>query len=130
MNNRDIIALIIGGTIFIIFIMVNIRRASDKEEVLHDHSFTLGWIVSYSKIGDHRTRTMEYKYSVEQKTFSRTISPKVNLAYCEQNEDSCSRLRFVVMYSNKDHSKSLIDLRHEMSFSGKLTHPNDYSDFQ
>lgn len=120
----------ISGAIFLAFVIINIQRAFDRNEVLDDYSFTQGWIVGYSKIGDHRNRTLMYSYRVNGLLYSRTISPSVDFSACENDISLCANKRFFVIYSNSNHDKSLIDLKHEIKDLKELKFPEELNDFK
>jgi hypothetical protein len=113
------------------FVIVNIQRHYDQVSVLNDHSYTLGKIVSYNKVGVHRNKTLKYSYEVNGRTYARTIAPEVDFPNCEGgNIKFCESKRFIVMFSNKDHSKSLINLKNELEIYQKVEQPEKPDNFE
>src|SRR5687767_3784088 len=112
MRKQFLIAVGVIG--FFAFIIVNSSRYNDREEVLRDYSYTLGQIVSYRKVGDHSNRTLKYIYQIGERRFTRTISPEADFSYCEKDISLCDSKSFIVIFSKKVPSKSLIDLKHEI----------------
>ena len=130
MDTRKIIAVILSAIIFIVFIVVNTETRFDRKEVVDDHSLTQGWIVRYSEIGTYNNPSLEYNYSVQGKVYSRTIAPRFDFSYCQKNINDCKKKRYYVIYSNSDHSKSLIDLKHDFEIFDKLKFASKLDDFE
>jgi hypothetical protein len=127
---RKLLIAAVTLIISVSFIVINIHRYRDRNEVLNDYSLTSGWIVSYRKVGDHLNRTLKYSYKVNGILYSRVISPVLDFKECQKDITLCRNKRFIVIYSNNDHSKSLIDLRNEIDDTEELKLPNELDHFE
>jgi len=110
-NDSNYIKISIVLIFVSIFVIVSIVRYKNKIEVLNDYNFTLGKIIKYTISGEMNSKYLTYDYEVNGVTYQRYISAKTKkYDYCEDNIELCNEIRFVVIYSKNDYSKSLIDL--------------------
>ena len=99
--------LIIIGGLFI----YNYYR---KSYIFEDFNIVGGKIIDYAIIGDFNTKYVKYEYNdVDGKIFYREIDATIGIDSCYHNLLKCQTYRLLVVYSNQDHSKSLINLKRQ-----------------
>jgi hypothetical protein len=118
-KTKEFFFLLFASIVFGYWIYIKVLHYRDKKDVLRDYSHTTGWIVSYYKGSLDSYQLLTYKYFVKGRAYFREISPRVDFTECNRNFKFCADKRFVVIYSKKRPSKSLIDLRHELKDSMK-----------
>ena len=53
-------------------------------------------------------------HSVNGRNYSRRINPRIRFKECERRPELCSKKYFLVLYSNKDWTKSLFNYENEI----------------
>jgi hypothetical protein len=95
--------------------------SNDKKLIYDNYSVTFGKIIKYSEISNANHRYLTYTYFVSAKEYSREIQPDISFRECLGQIERCSKKYFLVIYSNQDKSKSLINLRDEIQSPEQLT---------
>lgn len=126
---RIVIALSILAMTWAVYKVVSFQR--EKEDVLRNHSFTVGEIIDYDIVGDIGTHYLIYKYEIDSVEYiGKTVNPIKKYEKCAEYIGFCRAYRFWVMYSNSDRSISLIDVTHDISNDSMPIEPKDLSKFQ
>jgi hypothetical protein len=94
---------------FAIYFIINLRSCKESEEVQMYHNFVLGKIDKVYHIGGSASRYIDYSYTVNDITYSRSIACH-DYRECEVNIELCKNKRFWVAYSTKDFAHSLINI--------------------
>jgi len=82
-----------------------------KKMIAENFSITGGKIVDYYTVGDLSTEYTKYEYEVEGHKYYREFDSNNGIDSCYNNLCNCQKYRLLVIYSNEDHSKSLINLK-------------------
>ena len=97
--------------VIIIIMGFYIYNYYEKNYIAKDFGITGGKIIDYSISGDVNNNFLTYEYYIESNRFYRDITTlNQTLDSCYDNLKSCQEYRLMVVYSNQDNSKSLINL--------------------
>lgn len=97
--------------VIIIIIGFYIYNYYEKYYIVKDFGITGGKIIDYSISGDVNNNFIKYEYHVGSSRFYRDITTlNQTLDSCYDNIKNCQGYRLMVVYSNEDNSKSLINL--------------------
>jgi hypothetical protein len=121
---REYLGIAIAVIVFYFIIINIISDDLKKEEVLKDHKFAIGHIITYHNVRQRRRLT--YQYFAEGKFYHRKMAPTVDLIECE-GLNTCKDKSFVVLYSTFNPGNSLIDLRKEVDGLSEFKTAKKYS---
>lgn len=96
--------------VIIIIIGFYVYNYHEKNYIAKDFGITGGKIIDYTIIGDFNTKYLKYEYFVGNKLFYREFDVSIGIDSCYNNLKKCQDYRLMVVYSNEDNSKSLINL--------------------
>ncbi len=126
-NKKDFIVLTIIISLFIIgSIIQSFIKESDKNFIIKNYAVTVGTFESFKIVGADNNPYLTYKYNVEGKVYYRTIWPKKNPYYCEEND--CQGKAWFVIYSKEKPEKSLVDF--SSAYSSDVLDIFDFSNFE
>ncbi len=126
-NKKDLIFMVSIVLLFWIgSIVQSFFEESNKNFIKKDYVVTAGMFESFRKVGAENHPYLTYKYKVEGKAYYRTIWPKKNPYYCEDN--NCEGKIWFVIYSKEKPQKSLIDF--SSAYSSDLLEIFDFSNFE
>jgi len=121
---REYLGIAIALIVFYYIVNSFISDDLKKDEVLKNHKFSIGHIITYHNVRQRRRLT--YQYFAEGKFYHRKMAPTVDLIECE-GLNKCKDKSFVVIYSTSNPGNSLIDLRHEVGDSSEFRIEKSYS---
>ena len=128
---EDWFGIILISITFILFVFLTIEKIDNRKQVANRYDKTIGTIVKYDIFGDGPNRHVIYEYTVNDKIYTRLINgPKKLYDECDEDISLCSQKKFLVLYSRKYPSKSLIDLTKEIDDINEVQIPNSLRNFQ
>jgi len=130
-KRRNLIYRIIEALIVILLFIPAGLNYLNKFKTIQDYKQTIGWITDYDEFGIGPNTYLTYEYIVDNYKYSRRINgPNRKFPQCEDNIYPCKNKRFIVIYSKKNPSNSLIDLTKELKKGEQVSMPSDLKDFQ
>ncbi len=126
----NIIIVILCVLAVYLLITENIKYSADKKLIFSDYAFAKGHMIDFDNIGDIGTRYLEYEYTVDSITYTNRVVCSKNYDKCVKELWRCSHIKFWVMYSVKEPSKSLIDYSREVQNDTTINYPTDFSKFK
>jgi len=130
MKNKNLPYLIIVIVLFLIIAKVGINQYKDRKIVLEDYQIDTAIMVDYYEVGDTRNAKVEYYFEIDNIPYIRTVSFNYYFPECVDDISACKDKRFWVIYSKKDPTKNLINLKIEIQDSLKHSFPEDLDDFR
>jgi hypothetical protein len=128
-KKKDIVIIaVIIGVFFAGFVIQNLLQQNYENYIKNDYGVVSGLFYSYNEVGAEKNPYLKYKYIVGGVTYSRTIRPKDNPYQCKDNK--CIGKKWLVIYSNTQPSKSLINLSHKMTSLDDIRVFNNLDDFE
>lgn len=133
-EKKTFVQLLLFAMALAIFGAVSLHnRKKYFSEINVEFEVTEGWITSYrdqsfSDTGHYRI--IGYSYSVDGILYSRRATTAKFFIECEELSELCKKKRFLVAYSKKDPSKSLIDFNTEVQGLSKIEKPKDLFGFR
>ena len=122
--------LIVGLVIIILLIPMGLNYLN-RLKTIDDYEQTTGWIIDYDEFGIGPNTYLTYEYIVDNNKYSRRINgPNRRFTQCKDNVYLCRNKRFIVVYSKKNLSNSLIDLTREFTKGEKPSMPSSLKNFQ
>jgi hypothetical protein len=106
------------------------KYRANKKLIFEEYNTTKGWILDYDIIGDIRTKYLTYGYKVDSVYYERRVVCAQNYNECVEYTWLCDHIRFWVIYSTKDPSKSLIDLTLEIQDLKNPEFPEKLNNFK
>jgi hypothetical protein len=106
-NEKSFIAFIV---LIVLVVLIYSKRQNTIEFIRDHYNFAKGKITRAYILDGGQVR-MDYKYYIDGVKFMNTIAPNSTEYYdCYKDFEICDTVEFWVIYSNKDHQKSMIDL--------------------
>jgi hypothetical protein len=107
------VVILIGLIIFIIsYISYNNYK---KAEIYEDYGITGGKINSYGIAGEFDTHSIKYEYEVDDIKYYRGVTLNKGIDSCFSDVSKCQSYRLLVLYSNNNHSESIINVKQVFS---------------
>ena len=113
-KKQDIVVLIGIILFFLIIVYIFYNKDENRNSIKENFSLTTGRIVNYydRRNSDAGYISLEYEYEVHGKKFKRIVYTDLEFKFCENVTNiDCSKKRFWVIYSCKQISKSLVNLK-------------------
>lgn len=109
------IAQIVLAILVIGFILYNLANDYfDKQYVRDDYSVTFGKVINYQETTSGQGNYLTYSYFINGKECERKLRTNTSLKECVKEPLPCSKKYFLVIYSNKNFCRSLINLKDEV----------------